>query len=48
MEEWDPAINSFVLRCNSRWKTSNKLHVKIIGTSREKCYCEKCLGTYDL
>jgi hypothetical protein len=38
MEEWDPAVNDFVLRCNSCWRTS-KL-VKIIRTSREKYYCE--------
>jgi hypothetical protein len=37
MEEWDPAINDFVLRCNSCWKTS-KQYVKIIRTSREKYY----------
>jgi late competence protein required for DNA uptake (superfamily II DNA/RNA helicase) len=48
MEEWDPAINDFVLKCNSCWKTSNKQYVKIIRTSREKYYCEKCLGIYDL
>jgi hypothetical protein len=47
MEEWNPAINDFVLRCNSCWKTS-KQYVKIIRTSREKYYCEKCLGIYDL
>ena len=47
MEEWDPAINDFVLRCSSCWRTS-KQHVKIIRTSREKYYCEKCLGIYDL
>jgi hypothetical protein len=22
MEEWDPAINDFVLRCNSCWRTN--------------------------
>jgi hypothetical protein len=41
MEEWDPAINDFVLRCSSCWRTS-KQDVKIIRTSREKYYCEKC------
>ena len=47
MEKWDPAINDFVLRCSSCWRTSNQ-HVKIIPTSRKKYYCEKCLGIYDL
>jgi len=26
MEEWDPAVNDFVLRCNSCWRTNK--HVK--------------------
>jgi hypothetical protein len=35
MEEWDPAVNDFVLRCNSCWRTNN--HVKkIIRTSRKR------------
>jgi hypothetical protein len=46
MEEWDPAINDFVLRCNSCWRTNK--YVKIIRTSREKYYCEQCLSIYDL
>jgi len=46
MEEWDPALNYFVLRCNSCWRTGE--HVKIIRTSREKYYCEQCLAIYDL
>ena len=46
MEEWDPAINDFVFRCNSCWRTSKD--VKIIRTSREKYYCQDCLNTYDL
>ena len=45
MEEWDPANNDFVLRCNSCWRTNK--HVKIIRTSREKYYCEQCLNIYD-
>jgi hypothetical protein len=24
MEEWDPAINDFVLRCNSCWRTDKQ------------------------
>jgi hypothetical protein len=35
MDEWDPAVNDFVLRCNSCWRT-NKHVKKIIRTSREK------------
>jgi late competence protein required for DNA uptake (superfamily II DNA/RNA helicase) len=46
MEEWDPAINDFVFRCNSCWRTNKD--VKIIRTSREKYYCQDCLNTYDL
>jgi hypothetical protein len=46
MEEWDPANNDFVLRCNSCWRTNK--HVKIIRTSREKYYCEECLSIFDL
>jgi hypothetical protein len=46
MEEWDPAINDFVLRCNSCWRPNK--HVKIIRTSQEKYYCEQCFGIYDL
>ena len=46
MEEWDPASNDFVLRCNSCWRTSTK--TKIIRTSREKYYCLDCLATFDL
>jgi hypothetical protein len=38
MEEWDPAINDFVLRCNSCWRTNKDKHTKIIRTSREKYY----------
>jgi len=47
MEEWDPAINDFVLRCNSCWRTNNDKQTKIIRTSREKYYCEECLGMFD-
>ena len=45
MEEWDPATNDFILRCNSCWRTNKQ--VKIIRTSREKYYCEQCLNMYD-
>ena len=41
MEEWDPANNDFVLRCNSCWRTNNK-HVKIIRTSRHLIHCKLC------
>jgi len=41
MEEWDPATNDFVLRCNSCFRTSK--NVQIIRTSREKYFCEECL-----
>ena len=34
MAEWDPAINDFVLRCSSCWRTS-KQHVKIIRTQEK-------------
>jgi transposase-like protein len=47
MEEWDPAINDFVLRCNSCWRTNKDKKTKIIRTSREKYYCEECLGMFD-
>jgi transposase-like protein len=47
MEEWDPASNDFVFRCNSCWRT-NKQTKKIIRTSREKYYCLDCLATFDL
>ena len=47
MEEWDPAINDFVLRCNSCWRTNKDKQTKIIRTSREKYYCEHCLGMFD-
>ena len=47
MEEWDPAINDFVLRCNSCWRTNKNKHTKIIRTSREKYYCEQCLDMFD-
>jgi len=33
MEEWDPAVNDFVLRCNSCWRTNK--HVKIINRDTE-------------
>ena len=46
MEEWDPASNDFVFRCNSCWRTN--AHTKIIRTSREKYYCLDCLATFDL
>ena len=46
MEEWDPATNDFVLRCNSCFRTSK--NVQIIRTSREKYFCEECLSTFDL
>ena len=45
MDEWDPAINDFVLRCKSCWKTNK--YIKIIHTSREKYHCEKCLNIYN-
>jgi hypothetical protein len=48
MEEWDPANNDFVLRCNNYWRTNKSKDVKIIRTSREKYYCEQCLSIYDL
>ena len=32
MDDWDPAINDFVLRCKSCWKTNK--YIKIIHTSR--------------
>jgi len=41
MEEWDPEANDIVLRCNSCGRTNK--HIKIIRTSREKYYCERCL-----
>jgi hypothetical protein len=47
MEEWDSSINDFVLRCNSRWRTNKNKHTKIVRTSREKNYCEHCLGMFD-
>jgi transposase-like protein len=47
MEEWDPATNDFVLRCNSCWRTNKNKRTKIIRTSREKYYCEQCLSMYD-
>ena len=47
MEEWDPAISNFVLRCNSCWRTNKSKNIKIIRTSREKYYCEMCLTIYD-
>jgi hypothetical protein len=40
MEEWDRAINDFVLRCNSCLRANQNEHTKIIHTSREKYYCE--------
>lgn len=46
LEEWDPASNDFILRCNSCWRTNAK--TKIIRTSREKYYCLDCLSTFDL
>ena len=46
MEEWDPASNEFVLRCNSCWRTNAQ--TKVIRTSREKYYCLDCLATFDL
>ena len=27
MEEWDPAINDFVLRCNSCWRTNKQTNI---------------------
>jgi hypothetical protein len=27
MEEWDPAINDFVLKCNSWWRTNKNKHI---------------------
>jgi late competence protein required for DNA uptake (superfamily II DNA/RNA helicase) len=47
MEEWDPAVNDFVLRCNSCWRTNKNKYTKIIRTPREKYYCEHCLSMYD-
>jgi hypothetical protein len=35
MEEWDPAVNDFVLRCNSCWRANKNKHTEIIRTSRE-------------
>ena len=29
MEEWDPVINDFVLRCNSCWGTNKNKHLKL-------------------
>jgi len=31
---WDPAVNGFILRWNSCWRTNK--HVRTIRTSREK------------
>ena len=47
MEEWDPAIKDFILRCNSCWRTNKNKPIKIIRTSREKYYSEQCLSMLD-
>ena len=43
MEEWDPASNDFMLRCNSCWRTD--AFIKIIRICREKYYCLDRLAT---
>jgi hypothetical protein len=47
MEEWDPAINDFVLRCNSSWRT-DKQTCQNYPYIMEKYYCEQCLSVYDV
>ena len=46
MEEWDPAIKDFILRCNSCWRTNKNKPIKIIRTSLEKYYWEQCLSMF--
>ena len=44
MEEWDPAINDFVLGVTA---SGEQTKTNILGLSREKYYCEGCLSMFD-